>query len=232
MSYFLLDERTQSLLPSESHHSIKVLRMKMGDSIEAIDGKGNIYEGKISSIEPFEMQIVNHTHITRPSITTRVIISAIKIPLLELIIQKLTEIGIDEIIITHTDFSQVPLKNITPKLERFKTIIVTACKQSERAYFPEIHIQPLSEISYESNSINIIGNTQYNTKPTIPISELKLKDISSITLCIGPEGGFSEEEYTRLITNNSYIPVQFAPHILRTETAAIVGAGIIKSLYT
>mgnify|MGYP002655116310 CR=1 FL=1 len=232
MSYFLLEENTKTLLPDEAHHIIKVLRMKIGDIIEATDGQGNVYKGQISSTEPFGIDILSNTHLESPKIRIRVIISAIKIPLLELIIQKLTEIGIDEIIITHTDFSQISLKNIIPKWERFKTIILTACKQSERVYFPEIRIQSLSEIVYSSDSLNIIGNTQYTIRDTIPITHLNIQEVSSINLFIGPEGGFSEQEYTRLIENHQYIPIQLTPHILRSETAAIVGGGIIKMLST
>lgn len=230
MGYFLLDETKQNLLSQESHHIKKVLRMKVGDHIQATDGNGGLYEAQITSLEPFDINIYNNTVVTPSSYRLRLIISAIKTPLLELIIQKLTEIGVDEIIITHTDFSQIPLKQIESKLDRFKTIISTACKQAERTYFPILSIQELEQISYPmDNALNLIGNTQYTLGDTSRITDIDIETFSSITLFIGPEGGFSEKEYQDLVEKYYYIPVQFTPYILRTETAAMIGAGIIKA---
>ena len=230
MGYFLLDETKQHLLPQESHHITQVLRMRVGDHIQATDGNGGLYEAKITSLDPFDITIYNSTVVKPSSYRLRLIISAIKVPLLELIIQKLTEIGVDDIIITHTDFSQIPLKQIESKLDRFKTIITTACKQAERAYFPTLSLQELHQISYPTqNSLNLMGNTQYTLGETSRIIDINLDAFSSITLFIGPEGGFSEKEYQDLIEHYQYIPVQFTPYILRTETAAIIGSGIIKA---
>lgn len=230
MGYFLLDETKQNLLSQESHHIKKVLRMRIGENIQATDGNGSLYDAKITSLEPFSINIYNSTVIEPSSYRLRIIISSIKIPLLELIIQKLTEIGVDDIIITHTDFSQISLTQIESKLDRFKTIIATACKQSERTYFPNISIQELHQISYPTeNAINLIGNTQYTLEKTSHITDIDIDNLSSITLFIGPEGGFSEKEYQDLVEKYQYIPVQLTPYILRTETAAIVGAGTIKA---
>jgi len=228
MGYFVFDPKEQSLIPDEIHHISNVLRLKPNEIIQATDGKGVLYNLKISSLKPFQTEIIDivTTKRTKPSI--RVIVSIIKIPLLELIIQKLTEIGIDEIIITKTDYAQINLKDIKLKQNRWNTIITTACKQSEQVYFPTLTIQELDQIDYTPNSLNLIGDTQYN-KP-IPIHSIDIENISDINLLIGPEGGFSQKEYADLLAQYSYMAVSFNPNILRAETAAIVGAGILKSL--
>lgn len=228
MGYFIFDKEAQSLIADEIHHITNVLRLKPNEIIQATDGKGTLYNLKITSVKPFQTEIIEScsTKKTKPSI--RVIVSIIKIPLLELIIQKLTEIGIDEIIITKTDYAQINLKNIMSKQNRWNTIITTACKQSEQVYFPTLTIQELDQIDYTPNSLNLIGDTQYN-KP-IPIHNIDIENISDINLLIGPEGGFSQKEYADLLAQYSYMAVSFNPNILRAETAAIVGACILKSL--
>jgi 16S rRNA (uracil1498-N3)-methyltransferase len=228
MGYFIFDKEAQSLIQDEIHHITNVLRLKPNEIIQATDGKGTLYNLKITSLKPFQTEIIESfsTEKTNPSI--RVIVSIIKIPLLELIIQKLTEIGIDEIIITKTDYAQINLKDIKLKQNRWNTIITTACKQSEQVYFPTLTIQELDQIDYTPNSLNLIGDTQYN-KP-IPIHSIDIENISDINLLIGPEGGFSQKEYADLVSQYSYMAVSFNPNILRAETAAIVGAGILKSL--
>jgi 16S rRNA (uracil1498-N3)-methyltransferase len=230
MGYFIFDNTTNSLKLEEIHHIKDVLRLKPGTNIKATDGKGNLYNLRINNLKPFNLEIINIQNIANNNIYIRCVIATIKVPLLELIIQKLTEIGVDEIIVTKTKFAQIGLDKLENKLQRWHTIINTACKQAERVHFPTISIQNIDEIKYESNnSLNLIGDTQFNDSPQ-DIKYINLNNITNITLLIGPEGGFEKQEYTNLVEKYNYIPVTFTPYILRSETAAIVGTGILKNL--
>jgi 16S rRNA (uracil1498-N3)-methyltransferase len=230
MGYFIFDKNTDNLALDEIHHIKDVLRLKPNTTIKATDGQGNLYELIIKSLKPFSVDIVKTHNLPNNSIYIRCIIATIKTPLLELIIQKLTEIGIDEIIITKTKFAQINLDKLESKLSRWETIIHTACKQAEILHFPTISIQNLHQIQYHTeNNLNLIGDTQYSTKAP-DIKTINLTNIKTINLLIGPEGGFEKEEYKDLINQYNYIPITFAPNILRSETAAIVGAGILKNL--
>ena len=229
MGYFIFDNKTQDLHLDEIHHIKDVLRLKPGTNIQATNGNGDLYNLKIKNLKPFNLEILNIQNISEPKIHIHCIISIIKIPLLELVIQKLTEIGVDEITITKTKFAQIGLDKVENKLTRWQSIINTACKQSERVYFPKISIKTLDKIKYRDNSINFIGDTQFSDSPQ-DIKSINLNNITNITLLIGPEGGFEKQEYTDLVNKYNYIPVTFTPYILRSETAAIVGAGILKNL--
>jgi 16S rRNA (uracil1498-N3)-methyltransferase len=230
MGYFIFDNKTQSIYPEEIHHIKDVLRLKPGVNIQATDGKGNLYELRITNLKPFSLDIINIKHIEHDHINIRCIIATIKIPLLELLIQKLTEIGVDEIIITKTKFAQIGLDKLENKLQRWHTIINTACKQAERVHFPTISIENIDKIEYNiDNNLNLIGDTQFSDSPQ-DIKSINLNNITNITLLIGPEGGFEKQEYTNLVEKYNYIPVTFTPYILRSETAAIVGTGILKNL--
>jgi len=230
MGYFIFDKNTNNLALDEIHHIRDVLRLKPDTNIKATDGQGNLYELNIKSLKPFSVDIVNTPNIPNNNIYIRCIIATIKIPLLELIIQKLTEIGIDEIIITKTKFAQINLEKLETKLNRWKTIIHTACKQAEIVHFPTISIQNLNQIQYPiENNLNLIGDTQYSIN-TPNIKSINLTNIKTTNLLIGPEGGFEKVEYKSLLQQYNYTPITFAPNILRSETAAIVGAGILKNL--
>ena len=230
MGYFIFDSTTKNLHLDEIHHIKDVLRLKPGASIKATDGKGNLYDLKINSLKPFSLDIINVQNISNNIIYIRCVIATIKIPLLELVIQKLTEIGVDEIIVTKTKFAQINLDKLENKLQRWHTIINTACKQAERVHFPTISIQNIDEIEYEvNNGLNLIGDTQFSDNPQ-DIKSINLNNTTNITLLIGPEGGFERQEYTDLLEKYNYIPVTFTPYILRSETAAIVGTGILKNL--
>lgn len=228
MGYFIFDPEQNSLISDEIHHIKDVMRLKPGSEILATDGKGQEYRLQLKNLKPFEVKVMDVNTLPEGGTKIKFIISSIKVPLLELIIQKLTEIGVDEIIITKTKFSQITLDKLSPKLKRWETIIQTACKQSERAYFPKISIQAMEEIDYEEGSLNLIGDTQYNPAPLL-IKDINISEFKNISLLIGPEGGFEKSEYESLINTYNYKAVKFAANILRTETAAIVGAGILKS---
>jgi 16S rRNA (uracil1498-N3)-methyltransferase len=230
MGYFIFDKNTNNLALDEIHHIRDVLRLKPNTNIKATDGQGNLYELNIKSLKPFTVDILSTQNFSNDNIYIRCIIATIKTPLLELIIQKLTEIGIDEIIITKTKFAQISLDKLESKLNRWETIINTACKQSERVYFPKISIQNLNQIQYHTdNNLNLIGDTQYSIEAP-NIKTINITNIKTINLLIGPEGGFDKEEYKSLVQQYNYTPITFAPNILRSETAAIVGAGILKNL--
>jgi len=229
MGYFIFDFNNQSLRGDEIHHIKDVLRLKPESLLQAIDGSGNLYTLKIKSLKPFQTEIIEHQVMSKPKIALRCIIATIKIPLLELIIQKLTEIGVDEIIITKTNFAQISLDKLDSKLNRWQTISQTACKQAEIAYFPQITIQNLDKIEYTDDELKLIGDTQYSPEAK-GILEIDYNNIDKISLLIGPEGGFEFSEYQNLINKNNYMPVKFGENILRAETAAIVGAGIIKAI--
>jgi 16S rRNA (uracil1498-N3)-methyltransferase len=228
MGYFIFDNKSHNLALDEIHHIKDVLRLKPKEKIQATDGQGNLYELEIKNLKPFNVEILNIQNIAKNKIHINCIITTIKIPLLELVIQKLTEIGVDEITITKTKFAQINLDQIENKINRWQNIIITACKQSERVYFPKISIQNLDQITYTANSLNLIGDTQYNK--TQNINNIDLENINTINLLIGPEGGFEQEEYINLINTYKYKAISFAPYILRSETASIVGAGILRNL--
>lgn len=229
MSYFIFDIHKNNLKEDEIHHIKDVLRFKPNTTIKAVDGVGNLYNLKIISLKPFYAEIIDKKSVPRDEIYTRCIIATIKTPLLELIIQKLTEIGIDEIIITKTNFSQIGIDKLKNKLNRWHNIAITACKQAERAYFPKIYLQNLDEIKYINNEIKLIGDTQY-TPNAKSILEIDYNNIEKISLLIGPEGGFEFNEYNNFVEKEKYIPVKCASNILKSETAAIVIAGIIKAM--
>lgn len=229
MGYFIFDSEQANLISDEIHHIKDVLRLSPDSQIKATDGQGTEYTLVIKNLKPFSVEILDANLLPANQVKLRCIIANIKVPLLELIIQKLTEIGVDELIITKTKFSQITLDKLESKLQRWTTIIQTACKQSERVYFPNISIHDLSTIDYLDNSLNLIGDTQYSDSP-LNLIDIPLREYTNINLLIGPEGGFEQSEYENLVHTYNYKPVQFTHNILRTETAAIVGAGILKHL--
>lgn len=211
----------QILPPEESLHCVKVLRHKENDIIEAIDGKGYIYKCKIWDADPrcTKLEIIETTPWIKPWKGEIAIgIAPPKNPeRLDWVIEKITEIGVDEIIPVVCQRSE--RKNLKP--ERLERLIVAAMKQSLKAKKPILTaLSPFNELILKYNS--------WPQKFIAYCDEAKGKDYlckimrpgMDCIIIIGPEGDFSKSE-VELAISNGYIPVSLGECRLRTETAAL-----------
>ena len=212
---------TLKLDEEESNHAIKVLRMKAGDSLQIVDGKGGYYEARISdpnhkrcgveiveSFSEFEKRPY-HLHIA--------IAPTKNIERLEWFVEKATEIGIDEITPIICEHSE---RKIVKK-DRLDKIAVSAMKQSKKAYLPVVN-EPVSMLSFVSKckeTQKFIAHCIDN-QPRQLLSHLVQKG-RDVRILIGPEGDFSPDE-VKYAFQKGYLPVSLGEQRLRTETAALV----------
>ena len=148
---------------------------------------------------------------------------------MELILQKLTEIGVDEIVLVQTKRSvtKIDNKKEDKKIERWERIIYEAAKQSKRGKIPTLRgVLSFKEAlkDMENNDLNLCP---YENERTISIKEC-LKDVnaSTIGIFVGPEGGFEEDEIEKIQDMDGKV-VSLGPRILRTETASVVASSIV-----
>ncbi|WP_290044903.1 16S rRNA (uracil(1498)-N(3))-methyltransferase [uncultured Muribaculum sp.] len=213
---------TLTLPESEAQHCIKVLRTRIGDSIEVIDGKGMRYtcrllddkprHASVEIIERFPVLPVWRYHITVAIAPTK------NIDRMEWVVEKLTEIGVNRIIPVKCRHSE--RKEI--KIERLERIAISAMKQSLKATLPEIW--PMTPIDKVISELNATQRFVAYCDPTIPRLSLAKEynpQSESVVILIGPEGDFAPEEIKAAI-DSGYCPVTLGDNRLRTETAALV----------
>ncbi len=141
-----------------------------------------------------------------------------------MILQKATELDVDEIILWQSKRSTSKIEDFSKKEERLNKIIIEACEQTRRNDIPTLKfIESIEEISFnETSTITLYENEQDSS-----IKEfINSKQNNNIQIIIGPEGGFEDSEVEYLKNNGSYIAT-FGKNILRTETAAIAALSII-----
>lgn len=214
-----IDQRWE-LDEEESQHCVRVLRLTAGDSILLTDGKGNTYEARITNPHPkhcaFEV-ISTEQQVNKRPYRLHVAIAPTKnIDRLEWMVEKCTEIGVDEITPLLCRFSE--RKVIKP--ERLHKIIVSAAKQSLKAYMPILHDMCSFDelISNVQSEQRFIAHCYNNEKRLL---QQELQPAKDVLVLIGPEGDFSEEEVARALSAG-YIPVSLGDSRLRTETAGVV----------
>ncbi len=143
-----------------------------------------------------------------------------------LILQKATELDVDEIILWNAGRSTAKLNEFSNKKERFEKIIIEACEQSRRNDIPSLSfISSLDKYNFSNK--NII--TLYENEEDNHIRDLIDNSNEDIVLIIGPEGGIEPFEIEYLISKGSKIAT-LGKNILRTETAAIASLSIVGSI--
>lgn len=210
-----------TLIEEESKHAVRVLRLTEGKIIQLVDGKGNFYEGQIIDANPkrCSIEIISKQagYCKRKSYLHIAVAPTKNIDRLEWFLEKATEIGIDEITPILCEHSERKII----KDDRLEKVIVSAMKQSLKAYLPKLN--PITSLDTVLKSdfrgTKFIAHCYNQDKRTLK-NEVA-KSFSNLIL-IGPEGDFSEAEVESAVKTSGFIPVSLGQSRLRTETAALV----------
>lgn len=201
----------------ELHHLIRVRRAAKGDAIDVCDGQGNFYRAVIKEIgkRDCEVEIISSNPVAPPPHRLHLVIAPTKsIDRIEWLLEKATEIGVSEISFIQCRRSE--RKEI--RIDRMEKIVLSAMKQSLKAYLPVIH--PMKTIADFLNHLNESGARFICTMDAEEhLSDQKLKQ--DCIIMIGPEGDFHPDE-TALSLTKGFQKVSLGKERLRTETAALV----------
>lgn len=227
--YFAKDKVNNKiiLLDSDIHHIKKVMRMNINDNIEVIYDK-KLYLCKI--IDNYDIEIVNEINEDNElNVDVTVAIGMVKEQKFDLILQKLTELGVKEIIPLAMERSIIKLDKakIDKKVERWNSICKEASEQSKRNIIPKVNLpmtlNELVKLNYDKKLVCSVKQ-----KDNFINKYLQFKDeYVKMIIVIGPEGGVSDKE-EEFLNNNDFISVSLGSRVLRVETAAIYVASVIN----
>ena len=232
--YFYVPDAAQhrELPADECQHAIRVLRLKVGDELFLMDGVGNYYHAQVTEASshhccyeivetlPQERQWEGCVHLA---------IAPTKLmDRMEWMAEKITEIGIDELSFLDCQFSE----RRVVKLPRIEKIVVSAVKQSHKAWMPVVHemtafktfiSQPREGRKYIAHCYEEIPRTYLFDelqKPSTVNSQLSTVNSHDATVLVGPEGDFSIDE-VRQAVEAGWQSVHLGKSRLRTETAGL-----------
>lgn len=229
LPYFFADNLSaedQLTLPAEtSKHCIQVLRMQEKEQMILTDGKGKLLTVTILNADRKHCVVkVNSKKLEKKS--DRKITIAMSLlknaSRFEWFLEKATEIGISEIIPLICKRTEKQYF----RLDRMQQIIVSAMLQSQQSWLPVLH----EPTSFDK----VIAGRNYTTKLIAHCEEDKKQEIADIRITgntiilIGPEGDFAVDEIQHALLHN-YLPVSLGTTRLRTETAGVVAATLLKN---
>ena len=212
-------------------HMTKSLRIKANEKIVACDGvlDYNCIVEIITSDAVICKIMEKISAIGEPSVKVYVYISVTKSDKLELVTQKVTELGAFKIIpfISARCVSKPDQKSANKKRERLQKIAIEASKQCGRSIIPEVlEFLTLKQVieNCKENDINLV---LYENEKDLSIKNaIENKDFTTISIVVGPEGGFEQSEIESFINSNFEI-VSLGKRILRAETAPIAAISAI-----
>ncbi len=237
------EDKTFTLVGPDAAHALRVLRYKIGDKILCLDPAGTKIEGRIEQVARDSIlgSILKRWPFKTPGLKMNLYSALLKNQAWEEVLEKGTEIGVNQFIPVLTAYSAVALKkeDYPRKLSRWEKIIAGAVKQSERTIAPSISApktlqEILKEIPNAHASLFAWEEARENRKNAFLISEI-FKAINPnetflVNIWIGPEGGFSDEE-AQLLLKKDVRPISLGENILRAETAALVSCALIQYEY-
>lgn len=211
------------LLEEEFGHAIKVMRNKIGDNIFATDGFGKIFEGLITEIKQNSLIAkILKTHIYKNGLRNFTFcIPNLKNPeRLKFALEKCTELGITEFVLFNSEHTV--RKGF--KEDRLNKIVLSAMKQSLRAFLPNIEIvKSVKELK------NLVGEKiLFDQLSSIKFAGQNFDKTKNYLMIFGSEGGFSENEISDI---NSSMTLKLTDNRLRSETAIITAAAIISQVH-
>ncbi len=222
------NQKNIKLTGNEFHHLSKVLRVKLGDQIFLSNGNGLIAKANLLKIfrQECEVQINEFIKFNRKKTKLIALIPILKQEeRFEFALEKLTELGIDEI---QPFYSERTIKK-NFRYERSKKIIIAALKQSFNPFLPEL--KEAVEFGKFISELNLDEIIMYGDKEGQKILNSKEKLVSpvlkKIILTVGPEGAFTDQELNLLRKKNA-LPILLGENRLRSETAIICLAAQLK----
>ena len=220
------------LTGTDASHIRNVLRLKAGDNIQVLDGKGSLYLVKLTDVKA---QLVKGEIISSEKVNTE---SPLKIHLgqslikgnkFDDVLRKSVELGVETITPLMTERTVVK-SDSDKKIARWQKITEESCKQCGRSSIPNV----------SKSVIKLDVFCQQRSEADLKLmfweleSENGLKDInpekppSSVSVLIGPEGGFTIEE-VKTARSHGFQTVGLGPRILRAETAPLVVLSLLQS---
>jgi 16S rRNA (uracil1498-N3)-methyltransferase len=228
-----LSQTEIQLSEEESKHCIRVLRMKIGDTVHLADGKGTEALASIidDNAKRCRLSVVSRVlHSSFFPYTLHLIVAPTKnFDRMEWLIEKATEVGVSSITFMETENSERNKVN----MERCEKIAISAMKQSKQWHLPVIHNLKsfpdcLNHVPATSNKL--IAWCEHPETELLGGKLLSMPN-NDFTIMIGPEGDFTATEINQALAQG-FVPVSLGRSILRTETAALYACMSVKTLIT
>ena len=224
-----------ALPAEEARHAAKVLRLKPGDAVCAMDGSGHRWRGEIAEIESgVTVRLLEPLDDHEAAVRVTVYEGIPKADKLDLIAQKLTELGAARLTPVRMErcVAKLDRKDGEKRRERLQKIAREAAKQCGRG----LPLQVSAPLDWREALHDMAGHdvllVPWEEATGVRMGEVfaRCPEARDIGIVVGPEGGITAEEVRSMLEIGGRA-ITLGPRILRTETAAVVCAALAMQLW-
>lgn len=235
MPRFFVDSKPENgfltLTGENAHHAGRVLRLRTGEAVTLCDGEGTDYDCTVEAVSKEEVicRVAGcHSAETEPKQYLTLFMALPKGDKMDLIVQKAVELGVGEIVpyVSHNCVARP--ERMEKKLERWRRIAAEAAKQSGRGRLPAVRemLQSAEQAAREASKSETALFFYEHEKQTGLRQALSGGIGKTVSLMIGPEGGFTPEEAADIV-RAGLTSVSLGTRILRCETAPIAALSVV-----
>ena len=224
--------RDVALPPELARRLAKVLRLQRGDRVVLADGSGRDYEVELKELSARAASVFvvgERPSPLEPSVELVLYQSLVRPQRFELVLEKGTEIGVSRFVPLLSGRARVRTAAGSQRADRWRRIVSEAAEQCGRGRVPAVDPPaPFEEAVSASGGpgLRLIPWESERSQGLRSYLRALEERPASVSLIIGPEGGFAEEE-VELARRAGCVPVSLGPRILRSETAGIVAAALV-----
>jgi 16S rRNA (uracil1498-N3)-methyltransferase len=220
-----------SLSVEDSRHALRSLRLRRGEAVTVADGRGavalGVLAGELDDLALVEVQDVGRVERKLPGVS--VALAPPKGDRLGWAVQKLAELGVDEVDLIQTERSarSWPPDRLAGAVARLRAVAREAAMQARSPFLTDVRGgRSMDDVLAEEKAHPVM----LWEAATEPLGALLPEGATQINVLVGPEGGFTEEEADQARRAGAGL-ASLGSNVLRIETAAIVGAALVLARY-
>ena len=218
-------EISSSSLTKDLQQHLKALRIRTGEHVNFLSGKGHKFQYECISAKPFQFRLIEKLEFLRRTPSTHLLLALPKKDSLSSSLTQSTEMGVQKITLLRSAHSDPSSKSEDKIIPRANRIIESTLEQCQAPFLPELapNILPLNEslnlcdtILWADENLSSEGFYGIQQEKIVPI-----KSANSLGILIGPEGGWSQEEIEFLKKSEKVQALALGPQILKVPTACV-----------
>ena len=226
-----------SLPDAEAKHAVKVLRLREGELVVLVDGLGTACRAELAAVSVRGVT-ARVLHLIRdmgePRLRVTLAAGLSTASKFDSVVQRGTELGVKRFVPLITEKSKVAFEDprrAKTRHTRLTNVAVAALKQCRRSYLPEISLPTSFEDFLAQHDSSTLGLLFHAGSGAGKLSSVATSEsIRRVTLLVGPESGFNDEEVSMAVCKG-FVQIGLGPRVLRTETAGPVVTALLMQLF-
>lgn len=225
-----------TLSPDESRHLTQVLRVREGLEVGLRNGRGLVATARVAAAgrREVELEVIESRVLPAPSVRVTLVQAAIRNAALDPVLEKAVELGVAAVEIVDTERAVAGL-DARDKQARWERVMTAAMKQSGNPWLPSVCTRESVAAYLRGRGADVpllLCDLAAAAPPLAGVlSGLARRNCAEAAVAVGPEGDFTPAERDQWLAAGA-IPASLGPHVLRSETAALLAAGLAVRILT